>query len=112
MLVLHVYECLVEGYSLGQCTNKEARERMMNDFQMFQQLIAQQIPDPYPSQYNVVVTDYILAFNIPSNGIEAWLKKAMQDYTYKQLVQLVNSGPWDKKTKEVCHRILNNLNPK
>jgi len=83
----------------------------MNDFLSFQQLIAQQIPEPYPTQHNIVVQDYIAAFNIPANGIETWLKKALQDHSYKQLVQLVNSGPWDKKTKEVCHKVLNTLNP-
>lgn len=103
-LVLHVYESLMEGYYPGH-TDIE-RDKMMTDFHIFQQMIAKQIPEPFPTQYNTYVETYISAYSVPPSEFHSWLENHFQDYSFKQLTVLVNQGPWDSKTKNICHKIL------
>jgi len=110
MMVLNIYECMIEAYAAGQSYSDLVRKQMLTDLENIQQIFKTIVPD-FQNQYKDYVETYIKSFYIEGKQLEIWLNNNYQTYTYNQLYLLITNGPWDKKTKTSCTSSLNKIKP-
>lgn len=110
MMVLNIYECMVEAFALGQSYNDTVRKQLLVDLDKLHAIFKSNVPD-FQNQYREYIETYIRGFYEDPKQLEIWLNNNYQSYTYNQLYLLITNGTWDRKTKSNCTAYLNKIKP-
>lgn len=102
-IISHIFDCLVEGYATTSCSN-EGRALMGIDFQNIQQ-VCEKVSEIRPCPHVSFVEGYIKAFYHRDSEMEQWVREH-PEYTTKQLMALVQGGPWKASVKQECLKYL------
>lgn len=103
-MLCHICDCLVEGFSVPQCS-AVGRAMMGIDFQHIQQTLEKICFMKIPLIANRYVDTYIKAYYQAPEELETWLKEHTE-YSHKQASALVNCAPWTVDVKRKCLRFL------
>lgn len=115
-LITHAAEVMVEGWSRAKKCTVQGRALMQLDATMFRNKL-EKLSQPQPKEQSSVnlskaidrvhlAEEYAKASWLNNDELFAWIQTTQQ-YTKLQLINLVNSGPWDKPIKVKCIDYLN-----
>jgi syndetin len=115
-LITHAAEVMVEGWSRAKKCTVQGRALMQLDVTMFRNKL-EKLSHPNPKEQSTVnlmktvdrvhpAEEYAKASWLNPEELLAWIQSSTA-YTKLQLINLVNSGTWDKPVKVKCIDVLN-----